>query len=109
MSIAGSRLSTSPVSPRSWTGSWSGRISSPTGGSVGFFGPITVRPDRQAQGIGNDLVGAVIAQLDSWGTRHAGLFTFPQSAMHLALYYKFGFNARFLTAVMAAPARSAGN
>jgi acetyltransferase (GNAT) family protein len=78
-------------------------------GSVGFFGPITVRPDRQAQGIGNDLVGAVIAQLDSWGTRHAGLFTFPQSAMHLALYYKFGFNARFLTAVMAAPARSAGN
>ena len=25
-------------------------------GSVGFFGPITVRPDRQAQGIGKDLV-----------------------------------------------------
>ena len=78
-------------------------------GSVGFFGPITVRPDRQAQGIGKDLVEAVSSQLDTWGTRHAGLFTFPQSAMHLALYQKFGFHARFLTAIMAAPARSAGN
>jgi hypothetical protein len=29
--------------------------------------------------------------------------------MHLALYQKFGFNARFLTAIMAAPARSLGN
>ena len=78
-------------------------------GSVGFFGPITVRPDRQAQGIGKDLVEAVSLQLDTWGTRHAGLFTFPQSAMHLALYQKFGFHARFLTAIMAAPARSLGN
>jgi GNAT superfamily N-acetyltransferase len=78
-------------------------------GSVGFFGPITVRPNRQAQGIGKDLVEAVSLQLDIWGTRHAGLFTFPQSAMHLALYQKFGFYARFLTAIMAAPARSLGN
>ena len=78
-------------------------------GSVGFFGPITVRPNRQAQGIGKDLVEAVSLQLDTWGTRHAGLFTFPQSAMHLALYQKFGFYARFLTAIMAAPARSLGN
>jgi predicted N-acetyltransferase YhbS len=78
-------------------------------GSVGFFGPITVRPERQTQGIGKDLVEAVSSQLDAWGTRHAGLFTFPQSAMHLALYQKFGFHARFLTAIMAAPARSLGN
>jgi hypothetical protein len=78
-------------------------------GSVGFFGPLTVRPDRQAQGVGKDLVEAVSSQLDAWGTRHAGLFTFPQSAMHLALYQKFGFHARFLTAIMAMPARSAGN
>jgi len=28
-------------------------------GSVGFFGPITVRPDRQTQGIGKALVEAV--------------------------------------------------
>jgi GNAT superfamily N-acetyltransferase len=78
-------------------------------GSVGFFGPITVRSNRQAQGIGKDLVEAISLQLDTWGTRHAGLFTFPQSAMHLALYQKFGFYARFLTAIMAAPAASLGN
>src|SRR6266436_2772474 len=78
-------------------------------GSVGFFGPITVRPNRQAQGIGKDLVEAVSLQLDTWGTRHAGLFTFPQSAMHLALYQKFGFHARYLTAIMAMPARAAEN
>src|SRR5262249_10568914 len=78
------------------------------GGSVGVFGPITVRPDRQTQGVGRALVEAVSSQFDAWGTRHAGLFTFPQSAMHLALYQKFGFYARFLTAIMAAPARSVG-
>jgi hypothetical protein len=55
------------------------------------------------------LVEAVSAQFDAWGTRHAGLFTFPHSPLHLALYGKFGFHARFLTAIMAAPARAAGN
>jgi GNAT superfamily N-acetyltransferase len=77
-------------------------------GSVGFFGPITVRPDRQERGIGKALVEAVSSQLDAWATRHAGLMTFPQSPLHLALYGKFGFHPRFLTAIMAAPARAGG-
>jgi GNAT superfamily N-acetyltransferase len=77
-------------------------------GSVGFFGPITVCPDRQGRGIAKGLVEAVSAQFDAWGTRHAGLFTFPHSPLHLALYGKFGFHARFLTAIMSAPARSVG-
>jgi len=76
-------------------------------GSVGFFGPITVNPDRQGLGIGKRLVEAVSSQLDAWGTRHAGLCTFPQSPLHLALYGKFGFYPRFLTPIMAAPARPA--
>jgi predicted N-acetyltransferase YhbS len=75
-------------------------------GSVGFFGPLTVHPDQQGRGIAKSLVEAVSAQLDAWGTSHAGLFTFAQSALHLALYQKFGFHARFLTAIMMAPARS---
>jgi GNAT superfamily N-acetyltransferase len=74
-------------------------------GSVGFFGPITVRPDRQGQGIAKQLVEAVSTQLNDWGVTHAGLFTFPHSPLHLALYGKFGFHARFLTAIMSAPAR----
>lgn len=77
-------------------------------GSVGFFGPLSVDPARQGRGIAKTLVEAVSAQLDSWGTRHCGLFTFPQSPLHLALYGKFGFHARFLTAIMLAPARASG-
>jgi hypothetical protein len=33
-------------------------------------------------------------------TQHAGLFTFAQSSKHIALYQKFDFWPRFLTAVM---------
>jgi predicted N-acetyltransferase YhbS len=74
-------------------------------GSAGFFGPLTVRPDRQGQGIAKQLVEAVSTQLNEWSVRHAGLFTFPHSALHLGLYQKFGFHARFLTAIMMARAR----
>ncbi len=73
-------------------------------GSVGFFGPLTVRPDLQERGIAKALVAAVVNQFDTWGTTHDGLFTFAQSAKHVALYQKFGFHARFLTAIMVAPA-----
>jgi GNAT superfamily N-acetyltransferase len=74
-------------------------------GSVGFFGPLIVRPDLQEHGIARALLAATMQQFDAWGTRHAGLFTFAQSAKHVALYQKYGFHARFLTAIMAAPAR----
>jgi GNAT superfamily N-acetyltransferase len=79
-------------------------------GSVGFFGPLTVQPELQESGIAKALLGATMAQFEAWGTRHLGLFTFPQSAKHVALYQKFGFYPRFLTAIMAAPAsrKSAG-
>jgi GNAT superfamily N-acetyltransferase len=74
-------------------------------GSVGFFGPITVRPDLHERGIAKALLAATVHQFDAWGTTHNGLFTFAQSAKHVALYQKFGFHARFLTAIMSAPAR----
>jgi GNAT superfamily N-acetyltransferase len=74
-------------------------------GSVGFFGPLTVRPDRQGRDIGQRLVEAVSGQFEDWRVSHAGLFTFSHSALHVGLYGKFGFHARFLTAIMAAPAR----
>src|SRR5205085_998363 len=60
-------------------------------GSVGFFGPLSIRPDHWDSGVGQRLVAAVSDQFDSWGTRHAGLFTFAQSAKHIGLYGKFGF------------------
>jgi GNAT superfamily N-acetyltransferase len=74
-------------------------------GSVGFFGPITVDPTLQERGVGQALLTVTMDQFDAWGTTHTGLFTFAHSAKHVALYQKFGFHARFLTAVMSAPAR----
>jgi GNAT superfamily N-acetyltransferase len=76
-------------------------------GSVGFFGPLSVRPDLQERGIAQALLARTMDQFDVWGSRQVGLFTFAQSAKHIALYQKFGFYARFLTAIMAAPARPA--
>jgi GNAT superfamily N-acetyltransferase len=73
-------------------------------GSVGFLGPLTVRPDLQEHGIGQLLLAKTVEQFDAWETRHAGLFTFAHSAKHVALYQKFGFYPRFLTAIMSAPA-----
>jgi N-acetylglutamate synthase-like GNAT family acetyltransferase len=72
-------------------------------GTVGFFGPLTVRPDLWDSGVGKRLMEPVMDQFASWGTRLAGLFTFPHSQKHVGLYQRFGFFPRFLTAVMAKP------
>ena len=72
-------------------------------GSVGFFGPLSVRPDLWSRGIAQRLVEPALEAFERWGTRHAGLFTIAHSPKHLALYQKFGFWPRFLTAIMAKP------
>jgi len=72
-------------------------------GSVGFFGPLTVAPAYWDRAIGQRLLDATMDLFDAWGTRHAGLFTFAQSAKHVGLYQKYGFWPRFLTAVMTSP------
>jgi GNAT superfamily N-acetyltransferase len=72
-------------------------------GSVGFFGPLTVDPSCWNQGVAKRLLEPTVELFDSWGTRHAGLFTFAQSARHVGLYQRFGFWPRFLTAVMSMP------
>jgi len=72
-------------------------------GSVGFFGPLTVRPDLWDRGIGKSLLEQTMDLFGRWGTKHIGLFTFAQSAKHIGLYQRFGFWPRFLTAVMSKP------
>ena len=72
-------------------------------GSVGFFGPLTIRPDFWDRGVGKRLMEPVMALFDQWQTKHAGLFTFPHSAKHVGLYQRFGFWPRFLTALMSRP------
>lgn len=72
-------------------------------GSVGFFGPLTIRPDYWDRGVGKRLMEPIVELFDKWETRHAGLFTFSHSQKHVGLYQRFGFWPRFLTAIMSKP------
>src|SRR5580704_7498725 len=72
-------------------------------GSVGFFGPLTIRPDFWDRGIAQQLLGPTMDLLGKWRIRHAGLFTFANSTKHVRLYQKFGFWPRFLTSLMELP------
>jgi GNAT superfamily N-acetyltransferase len=78
-------------------------------GSVGFFGPLTIRPDYWDRGVAKRLLERTMEIFERWGTKHAGLFTFAQSAKHVDLYQKFGFWPRFLTAIMSAEVRPTEN
>ena len=69
-------------------------------GSFGFFGPLTVRPDLWDRKIAGQLLAPTMDLFAKWGVREAGLFTFANSPKHIALYQKFGFWPRFLTALM---------
>jgi len=75
-------------------------------GSVGFFGPLTIHPDHWDRGIGKRLMEPIMEFFAKWGTKHAGLFTFPHSPKHIGLYQKFGFWPRFLTPIMSKPIES---
>lgn len=76
-------------------------------GSVGFFGPLTIRPDLWDRGVGKRLMEPIMELFSKWGTRHAGLFTFAHSQKHVGLYQRFGFWPRFLTAIMSKPIEGA--
>jgi predicted N-acetyltransferase YhbS len=76
-------------------------------GSVAYFGPLSVAPKLWGSGIGGRLVAGAVDVLDGWGAAHQGLFTFAQSPQHHRLYERFGFWARFLTAIMSRPVSGA--
>src|ERR1044072_2303838 len=78
-------------------------------GSVGFFGPLTVRPDFWDRGVAKRLMEPVIDLFDNWETRHAGLFTFPKSTNHIGFYQRFGFWPRFQTAIIKSPVEPVKN
>lgn len=75
-------------------------------GSVGFFGPLTIKPSYWDKGIGRRLLEQTMDLFDQWNIKHAGLYTFAQSTKHVGLYQKFGFWPRYLTAIMSRPVRS---
>jgi GNAT superfamily N-acetyltransferase len=78
-------------------------------GSVGFFGPLTVDPSSWNQGVARSLMDRTMEIMDGWALTHAGLFTFSHSPKHLSLYQRYGFQPRFLTAILSLPvARAVG-
>jgi|HubBroStandDraft_2_1064218.scaffolds.fasta_scaffold11296_2 hypothetical protein len=72
-------------------------------GSVGFFGPLTIRPDLWDRGVAQTLLRPTMDLFAEWHVTHAGLFTFANSTKHVTLYQKFGFWPRFLTCLMELP------
>jgi GNAT superfamily N-acetyltransferase len=74
-------------------------------GSVGYFGPLTVHPDFWDRGVAQKLLEPSLGLFETWGCRHTGLYTYSGSPKHLALYEKFGFWPRWLTAILAKPVR----
>jgi GNAT superfamily N-acetyltransferase len=78
-------------------------------GSFGFFGPLTVLPEYWDHGVAQRLLEATMTIFERWGVRHTGLYTFAQSAKHVALYQKFGYWPRYLTAIMTGPSESKGS
>jgi GNAT superfamily N-acetyltransferase len=72
-------------------------------GSVGWFGPLTVRPDLWDQGIARALLDATLPVFENWSVTHRGLFTFGHSPKHIALYLRYGFWPGFLTPILEKP------
>ena len=105
LAYAGTRWPADPTAAfgAEWDGEIVGSNFATRWGSVGFFGPLTVRPDLWDRRIAQRLMDPIIECFDTWGVTHAGLFTFAQSPKHLGLYYKYGFRPRFLTAIMSKP------
>ncbi len=78
-------------------------------GSVAFFGPLSVHPELWNRGVAHRLLESAMTQFAQWRSRHIGLFTFANSPGHAALYQRFDFWPRFVTAIMSkAPVQSAG-
>lgn len=68
-------------------------------GSMGWFGPLTVVPDRWDQGIAKALLGETERVFDEWRVTQRGLFTFSHSPKHIGLYQRFGYWPRYLTCI----------
>jgi GNAT superfamily N-acetyltransferase len=60
-------------------------------GTLGWFGPLAVRPECQRRGVAAALVGACMDKWRARGVTMMGLETFADSAFHVGFYGSFGF------------------
>jgi N-acetylglutamate synthase-like GNAT family acetyltransferase len=75
-------------------------------GSVGFFGPLTVRPDLWDRKVAQALLARTNEHFEKRGVKVRGLYTFAQSAKHVRLYQRFGYWPRFLNVTLSTPVKS---
>ena len=71
-----------------------------TWGTVGLLGPVAVLTHYQNQTIAQQLIRAVQEFFDENKATLHGAVTYPHSAKHLALFHKFGYRPKSLTAIM---------
>jgi ribosomal protein S18 acetylase RimI-like enzyme len=72
-------------------------------GRFGWFGPLSVHPDYWNNGIAKALMVPTMERFAKHGTATEGLFTFPSSPKHIALYQRYGFWPRRLTTTLVRP------
>jgi GNAT superfamily N-acetyltransferase len=60
-------------------------------GTLGWFGPLAVRPDAQGHGIAQELITECLRSAEQRGARLMGLETLANSPQHIHLYQKLGF------------------
>ena len=71
-----------------------------TWGTVGLLGPVAVLTHYHNQTIAQQLIRAVQEFFDENKATLHGVVTYPHSAKHLALFHKFGYRPKSLTAIM---------
>jgi GNAT superfamily N-acetyltransferase len=66
-------------------------------GTEGWMGPLAVRPDRQGEGLGREILRAGMAWLEASGARSIGLETMPRTMENIGFYAAHGFLPGALT------------
>ena len=86
------------------TGSVLGTLFSVGRGSLGWFGPLAVRPDFQQGGIGESLVAQCLTSWAERDIRLTGLETFADSRFHVQFYGRLGFRPAWTGLAFRGPA-----
>ena len=71
-----------------------------TWGTLGLLGPVAVLTHYHNQAIAQQLIRAVQQFFDENKATLHGAVTYPHSAKHLALFHKFGYRPKALSAIM---------
>lgn len=77
-------------------------------GREGWMGPLAVRPDRQGEGLGGEIVRAGIERLVAEGARTIGLETMPRTVENIGFYSRLGFRPGHLTVSLTRELRRGG-